>query len=118
MLTIKGELPKGYVARRMWLYVAKSRSKWGYWLSDGQGYSVRALIANGNPGGTVAMTSHFSTKHAATKWAEGQGWTVWPGIGRHGVPDLERQGHEKWRTAQTTSVTVAPREGAPCSTES
>lgn len=87
-LTLTGELPRGYESRRMWLYVARTRSKWGLWLSDGNGYSVRALVDNMAPSGAgrVSMAEWFSTRHAATRWAEGHGWYAWPGKGWRSVP--------------------------------
>ncbi len=109
MIQISARLPKDYEPRTMYLYIAKTRSKWGFWFSDGKGYSVPALLDG------ITMTDHFTTRHAAAHFAAGQGWKVWPRVGRRAVPSGDpffSQGSVAEKCRMTTAVKAQPRNAA------
>lgn len=87
-IKLNAVLPKGYEARTMFLYVAKTRNKWGFMFSDGKGYSVPALFDNDVGSGPITMLDHFTTRSNATHWAKINGWTVYPCRGRNLAPNF------------------------------
>jgi hypothetical protein len=115
-LRIEAHLPRGYVARPMYLYIAKTRRRWGFWFSDARGYSVPARFAYADAApdsNSSTMMDHFTTRTAAAAWALSHGWQVWPKSVTKGVPAmLDSRGDGTAATRSTVCcMFVGPRGG-------
>lgn len=88
-LNITASLPRGYDARLMYLYVAKTRRRWGFLFSDARGYSVPARFGYTDAKtAPITMLDHFTTRKAAEAWALSHGWQPWPKSVTRGVPKM------------------------------